>query len=162
MLKTLLFSFGYFMIGCCCAQEFPETFRDSTGISTLGNFGSNLAEIGISKRSSLVFGPVANTTSMLHFYEFPVFATFTKDKWTFYTGGQLNWLLDQDDLLLGNRFGSDTFSGSIPIGVRYDFKKDAFMEFKYSKEIPPLKMKPVFDAMPQSKSLFQLRAGYKF
>jgi len=162
MLKSLLFSFGYFIMGCCCAQEFPETIKDSIGISTLGNFGSNLAEIGISKRSSLVFGPVANTTSMLHFYEFPVLITFKKQKFTFYTGGQLNWLLDQDALLLGHRFGGNTFSGSIPMGARYDFNKETFVEFKYSNELVPKNMKPVFNAIPQGKNMFELRAEYKF
>ncbi len=163
MRKTLLFHSVYLLFFChCYAQEIQQIDQDSTGITNLGLYNGDLAEVYLFKNTSLIFGPSLNETSMFNFYEFPVLIQFTAHKWKFYTGGQINWMLDREELLRGNRFAGKTFGLSVPIGIRYNVNENLFMESKYSPSIAPAKMQPSFNITPDSKTMFEFGAGYKF
>ena len=150
------------MISFCYTQEAQQFDSDSSGISSLGLYNGNLAEVELFKNSSVIFGPSMNETSMLNFAEFPVMVQFTAQKWQFYTGGQINWMLDRKALHRGNRFGGNSFGLSVPVGIRYNVNENLFMESKYAPNIAPAKMQPSFNITPDSNTMFEFGAGYTF
>ncbi|HEA30660.1 MAG TPA: hypothetical protein ENH91_11815 [Leeuwenhoekiella sp.] len=163
MKNILLVNAAYLlMFSFCYTQEMPHIDRDSSGISSLGLYTGNLAEVALFKNASVIFGPSVNETSMLNFYEFPLLFEFSHKRWQFYAGAQINRMLDQNSLEVGNRFGSNTFGLSIPFGVRYNVNKHIFLELMYVRNVTPNTINPVFEYMPQIKNEFKLGAGYKF
>lgn len=144
-------------------EEAPFTIQnEKKGVTDLGMYFGNLAQVGLYKNVSLNFGPSYNETSPLNFYELPILLELTHKKWQFYGGGQVNWMLDQDSLAVGNRFGSETFGLSVPVGLRYNLDNQTFMEFKYTRNVSPNTIAPSFLSTPQIKSEFNFGAGYKF
>jgi hypothetical protein len=150
------------MLSFCYTQEVQHFDNDSSGISSLGIYNGNLAEVRLFKNTSVIFGPSINETSMLNFAEIPILVQFKAQKWQFYTGGQINWMLDRNELLRGNRFAGKTFGLSIPIGIRYNANENSFIELKYTRNMVSDKIKPLFINVPSSKSMFEFGAGYKF
>lgn len=163
MKNILLFNTVYLlMLSFCYTQEVQQVDAASSGISNLGLYNGNLAEVGLFKSTSVIFGPSMNETSMLNFYEFPILIQFTAQKWQFYAGGQINWMLDRKELLRGNRFGGKNFGLSVPVGIRYNSNENLFMELKYTRNMVSDKIQPLFINVPSSKTLFEFGAGYKF
>ncbi|MGB3774242.1 MAG: hypothetical protein WA951_03205, partial [Leeuwenhoekiella sp.] len=86
--------------------------------------------------TALTLGPSINETSILNLYEFPVLIQYTKGKWQFYSGGQLNSMLDSNEFVKGNRFNDNTYGAAAVFGVRYNVNKNFSVELKYTKNIP--------------------------
>lgn len=163
MKNILLFNAVYLlMLSFCYTQEVQQFDSDSSGISSLGIYNGNLSEVGLFKNTSVIFGPTINETSMLNFYEFPILFEFSHKKWQFYAGAQINRMLDQNSLEVGNRFGGNNFGLSIPVGVRYNINKHFFIELIYVRNVTPNNINPVFEYIPQIKNEFKFGAGYKF
>lgn len=154
ILLQLGFALTYAQIG-----KFTE--NDYSGTS-IGLYDGNLAQVGLFKRLSINFGPSYNRTSTLNFLEFPVLFQYELGKWQFFTGGQLNNMVDQKQLMVGNRFSSETWSASIPMGARFNVNQNTFMEFKTTRNIVPNGMSKLFDATPGGKNVFQMGTGFKF
>lgn len=141
--------------------SFAQEKNFNTDISRtmpLGLYNGGLANFKFTQGFSLNFGVSYSETSPLHFYEFPLLAEYRLQKWQFYSGAQLNWLLDEKQLKSGNRFGGDTFGFSMPVGARFNANENFFTELKYSRNMLPKQIEPTFN----NKNIFEFGAGVKF
>ncbi|MGB3776265.1 MAG: hypothetical protein WA951_13495 [Leeuwenhoekiella sp.] len=125
-------------------------------------FNGKLAEVQLFSNTALTLGPSINETSILNLYEFPVLIQYTKGKWQFYSGGQLNSMLDSNEFVRRNRFGDDTYEAAVVFGVRYNVNKNFSVELKYTRNMSSSMTRPIFGSIPQAQNLFQLGFIYKF